>query len=61
MNYKERTEQMKMELEIRRSIYCEIVSDMFENKSYDDMTTHTKLELITTLKSLNKLVNKYQS
>ena len=61
MNYKERTEQMKMELEIRRSIYCEIVSDMFENKSYDDMTTHTKLELITILKSFNKLINKYQS
>ena len=61
MNYKERMKQMEIELEIRRSVYCEIVRNMFDSKDYEEMNPHTKLELITVLKSLSKLTNKYQS
>ena len=39
MNYKERMKQMEIELEIRRSVYCEIVRSMFDSKDYEETQT----------------------
>lgn len=61
MEYKNYMKKMKLELEIRRSIFCEIINDMLKNKTYDDLDSHRKLELISVMKSYNKLINKYQS
>lgn len=61
MNYKQRQKKMEMELEIRRSVYCDIISDMFDKKDYEDMNPRTRLEVITILKSFSKLINRYQS
>ena len=43
--------KMKLELEIRRSIFCEIINDMLKNKTYDDLDSRSKLELISVVKS----------
>ena len=61
MSYEKRIKEMELELEVRRSVYCSIVSDMLSKKDYEDMEPQTKLELITIIKSFNKLANKYQS
>ena len=61
MNYKEHREHIEIELEIRRSIYSHIVSDMLIDTDYEDLSTDKKLKLITVMKSFTKLINRYQS
>ena len=61
MNYEEHIKQVKIELEIRRSVYSHIVSDMLIDTNYEDLSTDKKLELITVMKSFSKLINRYQS
>lgn len=53
--------KIKLELEIRRSIYSNIVDDMLSNNSYESLSIDQKLELITVVKSHSRLENKYES
>ena len=61
MEYEKYMEKIRLELQIRRSIFCEIINDILKDKTYDDLDSRSKLELISVMKSHNKLINRYQS
>ena len=55
------SEYVLMELEIRRSIYISIISSALEVKDYEDLHPMERMEIITVIKSYNKLMNKFAS
>ena len=61
MRYKDYMSYTKMELEIRRSIYIQMISSTLETKDYKELHPVERMEIITIIKAYSKLLNKFAS
>ena len=61
MTYKEREKKEQLMREVKRSVYTQMIDGLIRGKSYDDMHSMERIELITVVNKHGRLLNRYES